>query len=422
MNIIQIKRVIADHREELESIRNTEYVQREKLEYVRTLLDEKIVKVISGPRRSGKSIFCHQLLKDKNYAYINFDDERLIATKAEDLDQIYAELLIEYSNPDYFLFDEIQNITGWELFVNRLNRNSVNLIITGSNSKMLSKELATHLTGRHFQIEIFPFSFAEYLLARGEKIDVSKSLSTKSIASLRSYLNDYIVYGGFPEIKNIKLQKLYLRELFEKIILKDIVERYNIREIQVIKELAVLMLNYYSSLFTYNKICNLLNCKSVNTVKDYAGYLEETYLMFYVNKQSFKIQEELRSPRKIYSIDTGMINALSTSMSPNTGKKLENLVYLAERRKGNRINYYSDDTCEVDFVSYNENNEITLIQVAQDISDTNTYNREVKALTHTAKKLLPHSMVIITENTEDTLNIDGNIINIIPVWKYLLTK
>ncbi len=422
MNNALLKRVIADHREELESIRNTDFVRREKLEHVRSLLDEKIVKVISGPRRSGKSTFCHQLLRDKNYAYLNFDDERLIAAGAEDLDQIYSELLIEYSDPEYFLFDEIQNIVGWELFINRLNRNSVNVIITGSNSKMLSKELATHLTGRHLQIEILPFSFTEFLLARGVNVDLSKSQSTKTIASVRAYLNDYIVNGGFPEIKNIRLQKLYLRELFEKIILKDIVERYNIREIQVMKELGVLLLNYYSSQFTYNKLCNLLNCKSVNTVKDYAGYLEDTYLFCYINKQSFKLQEEFRSPRKIYSIDTGMINALSTSMSPNIGKKLENLVFLAERRKGNRISYYSDDVCEVDFVSISDDNKLTLIQVSQDISDADTYKREVKALIHTANKLRANSMILITENTEDSISIDGYNIEIIPIWKYLLME
>jgi len=421
MNEQIIKRVLADQVEELKIRKNIKLVERDVFSYAKKFLDEKIIKVITGVRRCGKSTFCHQLLEGQNYGYLNFDDERLMGLEANDLDQILENILVVYPKAQYFLFDEIQNVYGWELFVNRLMRQGYNIVLTGSNSKMLSRELATHLTGRSIQIELFPFSFREYLKLKNEKYDKNQFNSTKKIAKIRLLLNEYIEYGGFPEINILENKNKYLRELFEKIIFRDIVERYKIRDITTLKELGLTMINYFSSLFTYNKLSNSLQINSVNTVKEYLSYLEETYLICYLQKHSFKIKEEIRNSRKVYSIDTGLINALSTSLSKNYGRKIENIVFLNEKRKENRINYYSDGKCEVDFLITNQKNEITLIQVAQDITAERTFKREIDSLLKANKTLNPKRLMIINETKEDEIKIDGNEIEIIPLWKYLLT-
>jgi predicted AAA+ superfamily ATPase len=269
MNRETLKRVISDQKEELGFISSKHLIKREKLDYAKKMLSEPLVKVITGVRRSGKSTFCHQLLEGKNYSYFNFDDERLAGLSAEDLNVILEELLIENNKPDYLLFDEIQNVPSWELFINRLLRQNYNIIVTGSNGKMLSRELATHLTGRHYQIELYPFSFSEYLDYHKVNSHLNSIKSTKKIAEIKSFFGKYISEGGFPENMNLQFQKLYLRELFDKILIRDIVQRYEIRDLSSLKELGITLLNYFSSLFTYNKLKNSLNFKSVNTVKEY---------------------------------------------------------------------------------------------------------------------------------------------------------
>ena len=420
MNVNTIKRVIADQTEELKFRSTQKFIVRDLLDYAKNILDEKIIKVVTGVRRCGKSTFCHQLLMGKKYAYLNFDDERLIGLTSDDLDSILENLLIHTSKPEYLFFDEIQNVQGWELFVNRLSRQGYNIILTGSNGKMLSRELATHLTGRHVQIEMFPFSFTEFLRFKNAEHFPENILSTTQVSQLRSLLDEYIEFGGFPEIENNANKKRYIRDLYDKVILRDIVERYNIRDIALLKELSILLLNYFSSLFTYNKISNTLNAGSVNTIKEFAIYLEDTYLLNYVSKFSFKLKEEIRNPRKVYCIDSGLVSSLGTSLSPNIGRKIENLVFLNEKRKGNIINYFSDGKSEVDFVITDERNSITLIQSAYNISDSETYRRETDALVNSAKYLNPQKILLINEDKEDVVNINGIEINIIPLWKYLL--
>ncbi|MBX3044439.1 MAG: ATP-binding protein [Candidatus Kapabacteria bacterium] len=419
MNVNTIKRVIADQTEELKFPSTQKFIVRDLLDYAKSLLDEKIIKVVTGVRRCGKSTFCHQLLNGKKYAYLNFDDERLIGLTSEDLDSILENLLIHTTKPEYLFFDEIQNVHGWELFVNRLSRQGYNIILTCSNGKMLSRELATHLTGRHVQVEMFPFSFNEFLRFKNAEQFSGNIFSTTQVSQIKSFLEEYIEFGGFPEVENNANKKRYLRDLYDKVILRDIVERYNIRDIALLKELAILLLNYFSSLFTYNKLSNSLNAGSVNTIKEFTIYLEDTYLLNYVSKFSFKLKEEIRNPRKVYCIDTGMISSLGTSLTPNIGRKIENLVFLHERRKSNKINYFSDGKSEVDFVITDERNRLTLIQVAYNISDSETYRREIDSLVNAAKHLKPQKILLINEDREDIVIIKDIEINIIPLWKYL---
>lgn len=422
LNINLIKRVIADQKEEIQLKKSKKFIKRDKLDFAKKYLDEPIVKVITGVRRCGKSTFCHQLLIDKNYAYLNFDDERLYGIKSADLDMILETLLVEFPNSNYILFDEIQNVDGWELFINRLLRLDYNIVLTGSNSKMLSKELATHLTGRHIQIELYPFSFLEFLDLQSFDFKKLNNMSTKNISDLRIQLQNYIDYGGFPEIINFDNRKIYLRDLFDKIILRDIVERYKIREIASLKELAVLMLNYFSSLITYNKLKNILNLSSVNTVKDFAIYLEETYLLLFLSSFSYKMKDEIKKPKKVYSIDTGMTKSLDTSLSRNIGRLYENIVFLHETRNGSNLNFYNEGNFEIDFLVKDNNKVIKLIQVSLDIDEKSKFDREINSLIKGAKLLNCDDLTLINENKDTIVEIDNYKIKIVPLWKYLINS
>lgn len=421
MNISTIDRVIADQYEEISS-KDSEYlIIRDIHEYAKKFLSEKIIKVITGIRRSGKSTFCHQLLKGQEYAYINFDDERLINLKTEELDTVLERLLIRYNHPQFLLFDEIQNVAGWELFINRLHRKGYNILLTGSNSKMLSRELATHLTGRHIQIELMPFSFKEFIRFKSDFNYKNDFFSTNETAEIQKLLNEYIEFGGFPEISNNDNKHRYIRDLFDKIILRDIVERFNIRDVTNLKQLGVVALNYYASLISFNKLNNSLEIGSINTVKDFLAYFEETYLLSFLNKFSFKIKEEIRSPRKVYANDLGFISAFETSLSPNIGRKYENLVYLNELRKGNEIKYFSGSNFEIDFV-IKTNQKIKLIQVSQNIQDEKTLSREINAFIKASDYFENAEYHLINESQDEIIKKSGITIKLTPLWKYLISE
>ncbi|MCX6383555.1 MAG: ATP-binding protein, partial [Actinobacteria bacterium] len=306
-----MKQILLDQREEIKKIFNIKIIEREIEEKVRESLKDNLIKVVIGVRRCGKSVLSHHLLKDKNYAYINFDDERLISVKAEDLND-FLEALKEI-NPDfnYLLLDEIQNVTGWELFVNRLKRMGYNLIITGSNSKLLSKELSTYLTGRHFTIELFPFSFQEFLKYKNFKYIENDLYITEKRAQIKRLFGEYLKFGGFPELFKIKFKEQYLRDLHDKIVTRDVVARYKIKYFKVLKEISLYLISHFGSRITYHKLKNIFEINSVHTIKNYISYLEEAYLIFQLFPFSFKLKNQLRGARKVYTIDAGLINSIS---------------------------------------------------------------------------------------------------------------
>ena len=237
-------------------------------------IDNNLIKVITGPRRAGKSFFAiHTLKKIDNFGYVNFDDEKLVTVN--NYDEIIIAINSLYNNPKFLLLDEIQNLEKWELFVNRLQRQGYNLVITGSNSKLLSKEMATHLTGRHISITIFPFSFKEFLKTEYNVLTESE---------IKEKLFTYLTYGGYPEplIKNLDY-KDYLSTLFNSIIYKDIVKRFNIRYVQAIEDLGVYLITNTAKEFSYTTLAKVTKCKSVHTVEKYLGYLEETFIFFKID-------------------------------------------------------------------------------------------------------------------------------------------
>jgi hypothetical protein len=417
-----IKQILLEQRQEIQHIFKGKIIKREIEPKVIGAFESDLVKVIMGVRRCGKSVLAHQLLKNKNYGYVNFDDERLIGIKASQLND-FLEVLKEI-DPEFnhLLLDEVQNIEGWELFVNRLKRNGYNVVISGSNSKLLNRKLATHLTGRHFSIELYPFSFKEFLLFNGVSIQEKDFYITEKKAKIKRLLEEYLRLGGFPEVLKLELKAEYLRELYDKIVTRDIILRYNIKYAKDLKEIALYSISNFGSKISYHKIRNIFETKSVHTVKNYLNCLQEAYLLFIISSFSFKLKEHLKQPKKIYCIDTGLINALVPRVTLDYGKLMENIVFLELKRQNKEIYWYSRSNYEVDFLIKDGLKVNQLIQVCYSLDSEETRKREIKALIKTSKDVKCKDLLIITWDEEREENINSIIVRVIPLWKWLLSS
>jgi hypothetical protein len=419
VDIEGIKRIITDQRYEIDHL----YKSRRLIE--RDLPEDKLIQSLKHPnilavlgvRRCGKSVCSHMLLKGKEYRYINFDDERLYGMDARDLNLVLQAFYELYSTElEYFMLDEIQNVSGWELFANRLRRTK-KVVLTGSNAKLLSGELATHLTGRYSDVTLFPFSFYEFLEFKEIEPDIH---STRSIARIKNALKEYMDVGGFPEV--YLFGKEVTARIYENIIYKDIISRHDIRNKRSFSQIAKYLVSNFSGEFSYRKLCGATSIRNVHTVKDYVGYLESSYIVLVVERFSFKLKEQIKAPRKVYCIDTGMINNIAFRSSHDIGKLMENLVAVElHRRKsyyrGDDVFYWKDhQQREVDFVLIRGEKVSELIQVSYTSSKEGIKDREFKGILRAAVELGCGNMKIITWDYEG----DVGDVKCIPLWKWLL--
>ncbi len=401
-----------------------DYIPRDKLGYAQQWLRAELIKVIVGPRRAGKSTFAFMLLKDVPFMYFNFDEEAIHLL--EDTDKLLEALHAVYGDVNTVFFDEIQNLPRWELFVNRLYREGYNVILTGSNARLLSGELATALTGRHIPIEIMPFNFQEFLRARGVNINQDELALPHKKGELLKLVYDYMVTGGFPEVVLNDFDfKEYLRILFDAIVFKDIVRRYNVRYPNQIVTLAEYLINNFSRYYTSRKIKNVLNMKSVTTVEKYLSYLEEAFLFVYLRRFYYKPTSRIKSPRKVYVIDNGYITSMSLRFSEDRGRLMENLVITELIKQGVRPNvelfyYNTRNNREVDLVIKKGTRVSSLIQVTYDLSYQATADREVRSLIEASDELNCHDLTILTWDYEKEETEKGKIIRFIPLLKWLL--
>ena len=410
----QIRDILMRQKKELSIVRNRKYIQRD---IPLPELHKSVIKVITGPRRAGKSFFAlHELI---NFGYVNFDDESI--ADVDDYDEIVHAINSVYNETDMIFLDEIQNLERWELFVNRLQRTGHNLIISGSNANLLSRELSTHLTGRHTNIIVFPFSFKEYLTYFGDE---------PTNAEKKSRLEDYLESGGYPEpLVNDLDYRSYLKTLLEAILFKDIITRYNPGYPGALEQIARFLISNFSNLISYRSIKDFTDIGSVHTVKKYISYLEETFLLFELKRFSFKLKEQERANKKIYVIDPGLINATSFSFSSNLGRLYENLVAIELKKKqlkGELEFYYYKKEYEVDFVVQKKGTITNLIQVCCDVDDSTVWEREVRGLLYAQKYLGCRNLTIITNSKDDTEEIEwfgmkGEITSL-PLWKWLLDQ
>ncbi len=417
----QIKRVLLEQKTEITGFLEAEAIERDCEKEAKKTLENNLIKVLIGIRRCGKSFLAHRILQGRQYGYVNFDDERFIGAGAEDLND-FLEVLQEISpEAKYLLLDEVQNISGWELFANRLKRAGYNLIITGSNAKLLGRELATHLTGRHVSLELFPFSFGEFLRRKGLQFSDQDFYLTKKRAAMKKALGEYMEQGGFPELFLVENKKQYLRDLYDKIISRDIMPRHKVRFGQELKEMAIYLFSNFGSRFTYRKLKNIFEISSAHTIKNYVNYLEEAYLIFELLPFYFKLKEQVRSARKIYCADNGLINAVSIQNSPNIGKMMENLAFLNLRTQKKEIYFYSNKNGgEVDFLIKENKKAAELMQVCFDLKNLETRERELSALAKAANELNCRKLTVITWDQEGEEVYKKKKITFIPLWKWLL--
>jgi predicted AAA+ superfamily ATPase len=419
MNVNTYKQVILDQLQERNEIQLSNLIARQ--EEVFFDLNSSLAQIVIGVRRSGKSILCHKVLKQNgiDYAYINFDDERLFGLKASELNTVLEALYMVYGNFKYLFCDEIQNIPSWFLFVNRLLRQKIRLLITGSNAKLLSNELSTHLTGRYNQIELFPFSFSEFLLLKNIR---SNDNSTSGVAFKKAAFEEYISQGGFPELFAVKNKKSYIKNLFNSIITRDIQQRFSVRYPESLRKMADHLTDTVATEISYKKLAELFSFGSTHTAESYVGYLRQAYLLLGIQKFSFKSKERVRN-EKIYAVDPAFISVGKEGLSEkNFGWRLENIVCVELlRRRNQTLNdvYYYKNGCEVDFVLHNNNAVVELIQVSADISAAKTFKREVTALLRAAEELHCNNLTLITLNENRTFSADGKTINITSIVEWL---
>ena len=419
MDINIYKQVVLDQQKEKNEIDLSHLVSRREEVYFD--LDSSLAQIVVGVRRSGKSTICNKVLKqnDINYAYINFDDERLYNLKTEELNAVLEALYMVYGDFKYLFCDEIQNIPSWFLFVNRLLRQKIKLIITGSNAKLLSSELSTHLTGRYNKIELFPFSFTEILTLKNIPSD---DMSTSGIAFKKAAFEEYIAQGGFPELFVVKNKKAYIKNLFSSIITRDIQQRFSVRYPESLSKIANYLTDTIANEINYKKLAELFSFGSPHTAENYVGYLRQAYLLVGIQKFSYKSKERIRN-EKNYVIDPAFISVTKEGFSEkNFGWRLENIVCIELlRRRNQTLNdvYYYKNGYEIDFVLCNKNTVVELIQVAVDISATKTFNRETHALIRAAEEFNCNNLTLITLNINTTLKIDDKTIHIISIIDWL---
>lgn len=394
--------------------------------------------IITGFRRTGKTYLVFDLIKNlsekinkKEMFYVNFEDER-IPLKTEFLTSLIPSIKQLCENTIKFLFlDEIQNMPNWSKWLRRIYDNeNITIFVTGSSSKMSSREIPTELRGRFLEINLFPLSFKEFLVFKNILIDTRKANYTENekIILMRN-LDEYLNLGGMPEIVLATEEKKIeiIHSYYNTVIRRDIIERFKVKNEESLKSLLKLLLN--STSYSISKMYNTL--KSLNfevgkgTIQNYLRYIEDSYFMFSVPLFSFKMKDQLQYARKIYFIDTGFINILSTKFSKNKGRTYENAVFLElKRRQMKKLNleiYYwkSQQNEEVDFV-IKERKVKQLIQVCYEIEEYDTKKRELKALFKASKELKCKNLLVITEDKEGEEKIKNRKIKYIPLWKWLL--
>jgi hypothetical protein len=364
-------------------------------------LSKKIVLVITGIRRCGKSTLMRQLIKkiDDNVAFLNFEDPRIFNFEVSDfakLDEIIGE------ENKYYFFDEIQNVDQWELYIRQLADRHKIVCITGSNASLLSKELGTRLTGRYIQVELFPFSYSEFL-------------SFRSLKTNPSSFTTYLDQGGFPQYLEHRNEEI-LQQLFKDIIYRDIIVRHSIRNSDLVISIALYLISNVGKEFSYTNIKNTFKVGSVNSVIDYISWLEDSYLVFTIPKFSYSLKSVAINNKKIYAIDTAFGKANSLSFSEDSGRILENAVYLHLRRRYKQI-YYFREKAECDFVIKEKNKITQAFQVCEKITPDNM-GREVEGMLEALHFFLLDLGIIITLNQEDKIIKENKTVLLIPAWRW----
>ncbi len=418
-----ILQVLAEQRDYVNGYAPQEWVSRREEKLFE--LDSPLAQVVIGVRRSGKSTLCHKVLLEHGlaYGYANFDDDRLAKLQTEDLNTVLSCIYQVYGvDVKYIFLDEVQNVDGWHLFVNRLLRSGLHIVVTGSNARLLSGELATHLTGRYNEIRLYPFSFREY--CGFHNVDVA-GLTTKAEAERKRAFMAYITDGGFPEMQSLANKRGYVQGLIEAIVSKDIKRRFNIRNADALRKIANHLINNVCQEVNYDGLSQLLGLTGV-TAKNYVDYLRQAFLIQLLPKHSFKSKDRIRNS-KAYIVDPGLQNNRENAFAAeNVGWRLENVVYIELLRRCASeyldIFYFkvTPRAKEVDFVVCNQDKAVELIQVAFDIDNEKTFKRETASLVNASARLRCDRLTLIAFAPSRNVEVGGKTIRIVSAIDWLL--
>jgi len=380
--------IIQNQRKERDELLARPYLMRKSNTDIGVLLSNPMIKLITGPRRVGKSTYALLMLQGRNFAYLNFDDNLLLSAWDEEL--VMRTLDEVYAGYEYLLLDEVQNLKDWDVWVSKLYRRGKNLVITGSNAKMLSSEMATVLTGRYLQVEMLPFSLSETMEWKGVSTGGDENARQTEMTVIA---DDYLRNGGYPETIDMRnITRSYLSTLFDSIIWKDVAKRHNIRNITDLNNLALYLLSNFCNPLSANDIAREISMTSVTTTRKFMDYLHEPYLFYYLPRFNNKLKLMKKAASKVYVIDNGFVAAKAFNLSENLGRLLENEVFVELLRMGYKVEttlfyYRSRNDREVDFVTRQGTRIERLIQVCYDMSSPKTEKREVDSLIECAGEL-----------------------------------
>ena len=414
-----MKTIILNQRRERDELMSRPYLMRRSNQDTDLLLSSSLIKLITGPRRVGKSTQALLMLRDKNFAYLNFDNYSLL--EAWNASLVMRMLDDVYPGYEYILLDEVQNLDGWDLWVSELYRLGKNLVITGSNARMLSSEMATVLTGKYLQVEMLPFSLEEFF--DWNKLDLHM-LKPEDITNSFVLTDDYLRNGGYPEVvASRQLTRSYLDTLFDSIIWKDVAKRHNVRNVTDLNNLAMYLVSNFCNPVSANDLTTELGFSSVNTTKKYMDYLHEPYLFYYLSRYNNKLKLMKKAPRKVYVVDNGFVASKAFSVSDNLGRLLENQVFIELVRRGYDVErtmfyYRSRNDKEVDFVLRKGAHIERLVQVCYDMRNQKTEKREVDSIVECAGELKCDNLVIVTNNDKRTIEKDGYKIDVVPISEF----
>lgn len=377
--------------------------------------------IITGIRRCGKSVLLQQLrnkLSEQDF-FFNFDDERLANFTVSDFQALQECFYELFGQQHTYYFDEIQNITGWETFVRRLYNEGCKVIITGSNARMLSRELGTHLTGRYISVETYPFSFAEYLKLINIHPVQADFYTTAGRSSLLVQFKNYIEKGGFPRYLQTHSSR-YLSSLYESIVFRDVMARNALTNEKEIKELVFYLASNATRRITYSSLGKIIGIRHAETVKNYLEYIQQTYMIFQLMKYSPSVKVQMLNPKKIYFIDNAIIGRIGFNATDNIGYKLENIVFIELKRRGYDLFYHSDKR-ECDFIVRQKARITQAYQVTASVSDAKTRKREISGLQEAMSAYSLSEGYIITIDEKETIQVAEGIIHIVPAWEWMLT-
>lgn len=414
--------ILTDQQEELEA-RCKDYLCHREEEKLIDLKSPQ-AQVVIGVRRSGKSTLCFQALEsaDVKYAYADFDDERLQGIDAGQLNELLEVLYKIYGDFEYLFLDEIQDVDGWHLFVNRMLRKKMHVVITGSNAKLLSSELATHLAGRAKEIHLYPFSFAEYCAMKG--IDTERQ-STKAEGIRRAAFDEYMRHGGFPELLSISDKRAYVSALVDNILKRDIEQRYNISYKAAFEQLAQHLLNVSPTSIVTTDLADTFHIKSEHTVKNYLAYLRQAFILIGIRKYTAKSKVRV-TQEKVYAVDVALMNQRADAFAgDNLGWRLKTVVllHLMKRCKQNGwdLYYLKERSGECDFIVCSGKTVMQAIQVSYDTAAEKTRKREINGLWLANRQTQCENLLLLTDHEYGDMVKNGHRITIRPVYDWSIS-